>query len=91
MTIKRCATCGRFRTYEDADTFCTGCGNGSLEAACTCGRPYDYALAEEGAELHCPRCGREEEAKEEGGAQEVAHHAPPKGEGRDQAPQARIP
>jgi hypothetical protein len=58
MTIKRCATCGRFRTYEDADTFCMGCGNGSLEAACTCGRPYDYALAEEGAELHCPRCGR---------------------------------
>ena len=58
MTIKRCATCGRFRTYEDADAFCMGCGNASLESACTCGRPYDYALDADGAELHCPRCGR---------------------------------
>ena len=56
--IKRCATCGRFREYEAADTFCIGCGNESLEATCTCGRAYDYALAEDGGEMHCPRCGR---------------------------------
>ena len=58
MTVKRCATCGRFRSYEDADEFCIGCGNDTLEAACACGRAYDYALTGEGGELHCPRCGR---------------------------------
>ena len=55
--IKRCATCGRFRSYEEGDSFCLVCGHLPLEAQCTCGRSYDYALAEEG-DLHCPRCGR---------------------------------
>jgi hypothetical protein len=58
MIVKRCATCGRFRPYEEDDRFCIGCGHDSLEAACECGRAYDYALAEPGDELHCPRCGR---------------------------------
>jgi rubrerythrin len=58
--IKRCAVCGRFRQYADDDAFCVICGNESLESACTCGRSYDYALEEgnQGASLHCPRCGR---------------------------------
>ena len=58
MTVKRCATCGRFRSYEDDDAFCLACGHETLEAACTCARTFDYAIAEEGEELHCPRCGR---------------------------------
>lgn len=58
MIIKRCATCGRFRSYEEEDAFCIGCGHDSLASACECGRPYDYALAETGVELHCPRCGK---------------------------------
>ena len=58
MTAKRCATCGRFRAYETDDRFCIACGNESLEAACTCGRDFEYALAEAGGEVHCPRCGR---------------------------------
>lgn len=61
MTLtKRCAVCGRFRQYGDADAFCVICGNDSLESECTCGRSYDYALEEgnDGATLHCPRCGR---------------------------------
>jgi DNA-directed RNA polymerase subunit RPC12/RpoP len=58
MIVKRCATCGRFRAYEEEDVFCIGCGHDSLEAACACGRAYDYALTEPGDELHCPRCGR---------------------------------
>jgi hypothetical protein len=49
--------CGRFRAYRDDDRFCVVCGNEALEAACACGRAYDYALDEEG-DLHCPRCGR---------------------------------
>ena len=53
---KRCTTCGRFRTYEPEDAFCLVCGTDSLESACSCGRAFDYALAEEG-DLHCPRCG----------------------------------
>jgi hypothetical protein len=53
---KRCTTCGRFRAYEPDDAFCLVCGTDSLDAACACGRPFDYALAEEG-DLHCPRCG----------------------------------
>jgi hypothetical protein len=56
MTVHRCSTCGRFRDYRDGDRHCLSCGNASLDAACGCGRDYDYALAEEG-DLHCPRCG----------------------------------
>ena len=56
MTVHRCSTCGRFRDYRDGDRFCLACGNESLDAACSCGREFDYALAESG-DLHCPRCG----------------------------------
>jgi hypothetical protein len=55
--IKRCGVCGRFREYETDDAYCIGCGHDALEAECTCGRSYDYALSEPGA-VHCPRCGR---------------------------------
>ena len=57
---KRCSVCGRFRTYADEDAFCVICGNDSLESACQCGRGYDYALEDgnQGASLHCPRCGK---------------------------------
>jgi hypothetical protein len=57
---KRCSVCGRFRHYADADAYCVICGNEALESECTCGRSYDYALEEgnQGASLHCPRCGR---------------------------------
>ena len=55
---KRCTACGRFRAYDDEDRYCLACGNESLESHCTCGRSYDYALAEDGPTLHCPRCGR---------------------------------
>ena len=55
--VKRCATCRRFRAYEENDGFCIGCGHDGLEAACACGRAYAYALIEQGEELHCPRCG----------------------------------
>lgn len=61
MTItKRCSVCGRFRRYADDDSFCVICGNDALESECSCGRGYDYALEEgnQGASLHCPRCGR---------------------------------
>jgi rubrerythrin len=61
MTItKRCSVCGRFRHYAEDDAFCVICGNESLESECTCGRGYDYALEEgnQGASLHCPKCGR---------------------------------
>lgn len=58
MIVKRCATCGRFREYEEEDAFCISCGNDTLESACECGRAYEYALDEDGAEMHCPRCGR---------------------------------
>ena len=57
MTVKRCATCRRFREYEADDRFCIGCGHDGIEDACRCGRAYDYALTEMGDELHCPRCG----------------------------------
>jgi ribosomal protein L37E len=53
----RCATCGRFRLYHVDDQFCLICGHDPLERACSCGRDFDYALAESG-DLHCPRCGR---------------------------------
>jgi DNA-directed RNA polymerase subunit RPC12/RpoP len=56
MTVQRCSTCGRFREYHDGDRYCLVCGNESLEAACACGREFDYALHEDG-DLHCPRCG----------------------------------
>jgi hypothetical protein len=57
---KRCAVCGRFRHYAEADAYCIHCGNQTLEAECTCGRNYDYALEDEdqGASLHCPKCGK---------------------------------
>jgi hypothetical protein len=57
---KRCSVCGRFRHYAADDVFCVICGNDSLESACTCGRAYDYALEDgnQGASLHCPKCGR---------------------------------
>jgi len=54
---KRCAVCGRFRAYDPADGYCIVCGHEALEAECTCGRAFDFALAEQG-DVHCPRCGR---------------------------------
>jgi hypothetical protein len=54
---KRCAVCGRFRAYDADDAFCIVCGHETLEAECSCGRAFDYALAE-GGDVHCPRCGR---------------------------------
>ena len=57
-TVKRCAVCSRFRAYEDDDRFCLSCGHEGLDAACECGRGFDFALAEPEGELHCPRCGR---------------------------------
>ena len=58
MTItKRCGVCGRFRAYDEHDSFCLVCGHPELEPECGCGRDYAYALAEDG-DLHCPRCGR---------------------------------
>ena len=54
---KRCATCGRFRAYDESDAYCLSCGNDSLEDRCDCGRDFDYALGED-ADLHCPRCGK---------------------------------
>ena len=54
---KRCPVCGRFRAYEPDDDHCIVCGHAGLEAECTCGRGFGYALAEQG-DLHCPRCGR---------------------------------
>jgi hypothetical protein len=58
--VRRCGTCGRFRTYREGDRFCLVCGSETLDGECGCGRPFDYALAEppEGG-LHCPRCGRD--------------------------------
>ena len=56
--VKRCAVCSRFRAYEEADRFCLGCGHEGLEAACECGRGFDFALHEGDGELYCPRCGR---------------------------------
>jgi hypothetical protein len=45
---KRCPVCGRFRSYDADDDFCIGCGHEGLEAECTCGASFDYALAETG-------------------------------------------
>lgn len=60
VITKRCPVCGRFRHYADDDRFCVICGTEALEDECTCGRSYDYALEDgnQGASLHCPRCGR---------------------------------
>ena len=58
---KRCSVCGRFHAYMEHDAFCISCGNNALESACSCGRGYDYALDDRGAEmtsLHCPKCGK---------------------------------
>jgi rubrerythrin len=57
---KRCSVCGRFRHYDEDDSFCVICGHSALESECPCGRGYEYALEEgnQGATLHCPRCGR---------------------------------
>ena len=55
---KRCTVCARFRAYDPDDAYCLVCGHESLETACSCGRDFDYALAEHGDELHCPRCGK---------------------------------
>jgi hypothetical protein len=55
---KRCTVCARFRAYDPDDAYCLVCGHESLETSCTCGRDFDYALAEHGDELHCPRCGK---------------------------------
>ena len=56
-TVKRCSVCGRFCSYEYDDRFCIACGAEQLEAKCTCGRTYEFAVPETG-DLHCPRCGR---------------------------------
>lgn len=61
---KRCSVCGRFRSYNEDDRYCVGCGNESLEDSCSCGRAYDYALNETGA-IHCPLCGRSFHGKSE--------------------------
>ena len=59
FVTKRCAVCGRFRSYESSDQFCVVCGTDALEGECTCGRAFDFALDEsEAADLYCPRCGR---------------------------------
>jgi hypothetical protein len=54
---KRCTVCGRFRSYREDDEYCIVCGQEALEAQCTCGRDYGYALSEDGP-VHCPKCGR---------------------------------
>jgi hypothetical protein len=54
---KRCDACGRFRVYESDDRFCLLCGTAGLRDHCACGRPFDYAMADDG-DLFCPRCGQ---------------------------------
>jgi hypothetical protein len=54
---KHCTVCGRFRSYEGDDRYCIVCGHEALEAECSCGRDFGYALDESGP-IHCPRCGR---------------------------------
>ncbi|HET7631875.1 MAG TPA: hypothetical protein VFK16_06145 [Gemmatimonadaceae bacterium] len=56
--IKRCGVCSQFRAYQDDDRFCVSCGHEGLDAACECGRSFDFAVNEPEGELHCPRCGR---------------------------------
>ncbi len=57
-TVKRCNVCSRFRAYEEGDRFCLACGHEGLDAACTCGRTFEYALHEAEGDLFCPRCGQ---------------------------------
>jgi hypothetical protein len=60
LVVKVCTICGRFRRYDPDDRFCIGCGYDTLEAECSCGRAFDYALGEpDTGGLHCPRCGRD--------------------------------
>jgi ribosomal protein L37E len=54
---KRCSVCGRFRAYRADDEYCIICGHDGLEAECSCGRDFSYALIEAGP-IHCPRCGK---------------------------------
>jgi ribosomal protein L37E len=61
---KRCTVCGRFRAYHADDEHCIVCGHDGLESACSCGRDYDYALAEVGP-IYCPRCGKSFHGKSE--------------------------
>jgi ribosomal protein L37E len=56
-TTKRCTVCGRFRAYDADDRYCIICGHDALEAECSCGRDFSYALTESGP-IHCPRCGK---------------------------------
>lgn len=57
---KRCSVCGRFRHYDEDDSFCVICGHSALESECACGREYSFALEDgnQDTSLHCPRCGR---------------------------------
>lgn len=57
LTAKRCTVCGRFRAYHEDDRYCIICGHEALESECSCGRQFEYALAESGP-IHCPRCGK---------------------------------
>ena len=54
---KHCTVCGRFRAYQPDDMFCIVCGHETLDAECSCGRDFSYALDEPGP-IHCPRCGK---------------------------------
>ena len=45
------------RKMVDDDKYCVECGHEDLEAACTCGRAFDYEIPETGR-VHCPRCGK---------------------------------
>ena len=54
---KRCTVCRQFRAYDPDDKYCVECGHDALEAACECGRAFDYAIPEAGS-VHCPRCGK---------------------------------
>ena len=65
LTAKRCTVCGRFRAYEADDVYCIACGSEALEAACSCGRTFAYALHEGGDLLHCPRCGKRLRGRDE--------------------------
>jgi hypothetical protein len=56
--VKRCAVCGRFRTYAADDGYCVVCGHDALSPECDCGRAYDYLRPEDESAAHCPRCGR---------------------------------
>lgn len=54
---KRCTVCRTFRAYDPDDKYCVECGHEDLEATCSCGRAFDYAIPEAGP-VHCPRCGK---------------------------------